>query len=443
MIVSYIVVFMYGAIAYWAYEKILKKTPPICFYLNGLNRYYRVCKNLQVTFDDIIGCDGIKQELLQYNKYADKMKCGKGFLFTGPNGNGKTFMAKAFANLVNSPFVEIDTRNEYNVSLPLVMEEVCLRYGQCVIFIDECETIVKSHTDTLLKDLDGIVGRYPLFLILATSGEVPKSLTRSGRIDKIIQFNQPTQTERILMFKKMGIKGAKRLASKTANFSFADIARVKREMDLMSEISKSPEGVVIDNILKQIKFGIHTNQIVLTDKLKERLIYHEIGHVLVAYLLGIEFNTITIQPCGNLLGHVELTPGAIEKGFQTKSDIITLICIYLASSVAETFYLGEYSTGCQSDFARIDEYLALLNNNSMLGYRTKLDDTARQLLKKLESWLFEIFKDYDHAVTILSAKLEIDGTLNQRQITELLGNLNIEFGSIPVEQLKACYLNLD
>ena len=83
---------------------------PFCFYLpGGLGRFYQIHKNITTKFDDIVGCDVIKDELRAHLQFFREKKLTKGWMFHGPSGTGKTMMARAIAGESQLPFIEIFT----------------------------------------------------------------------------------------------------------------------------------------------------------------------------------------------------------------------------------------------------------------------------------------------------------------------------------------------
>jgi SpoVK/Ycf46/Vps4 family AAA+-type ATPase len=188
----------------------LSMIEPFCFYLPyGIGRYYKVHKNITTKFSDVIGSEEIKDELKAHLKYFTLTKnISKGFLFQGVSGTGKTNMARAVAGESNLPFIEIFINDIKEVNIPVVFNAVIKKYSPCIIFIDECESIMNGFSDTFLRKFDGLESIDNVFLILATTGNVNPAMNRSGRIDKVINFELPTYNDRLEMFNKMGFEKA-------------------------------------------------------------------------------------------------------------------------------------------------------------------------------------------------------------------------------------------
>jgi cell division protease FtsH len=212
--------------------KYLSVIEPFCFYLpGGIGQYYKVHKEVVTKFNDVIGSDDIKKELNLHLKFFAEKKLTKGWLFEGPNGSGKTLMAKAIAGESNLPFIEIFTNDIKDSHIPTVLNSVIRKYSPCVIFIDECSKIINDYKDTFLRGLDGINSLDKIFLVLATDKPLPKAITRSGRIDKIIHFGLPSDNDRLEWIKKKQLTNPQSLTKKTVGFSFSDLDAIIREIE--------------------------------------------------------------------------------------------------------------------------------------------------------------------------------------------------------------------
>ena len=58
----------------------------------------------RLRFSDVVGYEEIKEDLKNRLRYFTEQNVGKGCLFQGPNGSGKTFLAKAIAGEAKVPF---------------------------------------------------------------------------------------------------------------------------------------------------------------------------------------------------------------------------------------------------------------------------------------------------------------------------------------------------
>ncbi len=362
----------------------LSDIEPYCYYFPGaLKKYYTVHKNITTKFSDIIGCDDIKKEL--FACIQNGVNYSKGCIFYGPSGTGKTMMARAIAGESSLPFIEVFTNDIQASYIPKVLEKIIHRHSPCIIFIDECSNIINTYSDTLLRKIDGLVesSMKNVFLILATDKQLPKNIYRSGRIDKYIQFSKPGYTDRLKMFESLKNKHPELniepdiMAKKTDGFTHSDISIIPREINLKSNIENNNfDNKIMENVFNDIRFGKFTQKATMTENQISRITYHEIGHTIISYAInnkntsnecamaqndkentvtivniGNKPNKITIDPCGNLLGHTSFN--SEDMVLLTKSDIINKIMMLLASNVFETYFCHEPSTSFSHDYGTI------------------------------------------------------------------------------------------
>ena len=422
--------FSCGAIFTGCYQY-LASIEPFCFYLpGGLGQYYKVHKNITTKFNDIIGSESIKEELQGHLKFFQEKKLTKGFLFYGPSGTGKTMMARAIAGESDLPFIEIFTSDLMNAHIPTVINAVMKKHSPCIIFIDECSNIIGKFNDTLLRKIDGITSIENVIMILATNKELDPAIHRSGRIDKVINFQLPTYNDRKDMFLKMGQnkEGASELAQRTANFSYADISVIPRETEFVKLAYQLKDGhETTTRVIDRLKFGRNTSQFELGQDLRIRLAYHEIGHLILAYLLkDVEKpHKITLVPEGKIGGHVAFNVSDVLS--KTRKDILKSIAVLLASSIFETHYLGEYSTLCEDDFKKIEDLINVLNKNQMLGYNflyscpKDRQKEVKDIIDNLNKFIKEIIEQHNAIIQKFHDKLLLSETLNEKEIKELLG----------------------
>ena len=417
--ISYIGIGVYFTFIY----NYLSMLEPFSFYLPyGIGRYYKVHKDIKTKFSDVVGSEEIKEELAAHLKYfASTNEISKGFLFQGVSGTGKTHMARAVAGESDLPFIEIFTNDLKEANIPVVLNTVIKKYSPCIIFIDECENIINNSLDTFLRKFDGIDSIDNVFLILATTGTLSTAMSRSGRIDKVINFELPTYNDRLEMFNRMGFDKASKLAQQTTGLTYADISIIPREIEFLGVA----QDIALPKVINRLRFGRHTSQFKPDEMLSKRLAYHEIGHLLMSYLLkGVSKpNKITILPEGKFGGSVSFNTKDLI--YKTRSEIFKEIVILLASSVFEKHYLEEYSTLCEDDFEKIDKLFRILDDNKMLGYNTSFEDRHDQradLLEKCEAFIKDCIFNYDNSVNNIYNELIIRETLNEKEIKEILGH---------------------
>merc|ERR1719378_1027642 len=112
-----------------------------------------------VTFDDVAGCEGSKQELTEVvdflkdpSKYtAVGAKIPKGVIMEGPPGTGKTLLARAVAGEAGVPFVSASASEFVEMFVGVGAARVRDLFGEakknapCIVFIDEIDAIGRQR----------------------------------------------------------------------------------------------------------------------------------------------------------------------------------------------------------------------------------------------------------------------------------------------------------
>ena len=168
-------------------------------------------EDIDVTFDDVRGCDEAKkelQEIVDFLMNPEKFshlggKLPKGCLLVGPPGTGKTLLARAIAGEANVPFFHASGSEFDEVLVGQGARRVrdlfraAKQRAPCVVFIDEIDTVGSKRTSSvlhpyanqtinqLLSEMDGFVSNEGVIVLGATnrSEELDKALLRPGRFD--------------------------------------------------------------------------------------------------------------------------------------------------------------------------------------------------------------------------------------------------------------------
>ncbi len=211
-----------------------------------------------INFSNVGGMDDIKEEIRikiihplnnpdLYKAFGKKT--GGGILLFGPPGCGKTFLAKATAGEINSKFISVGLddildmwigNSEKNLSAKF---ELARDNTPCVLFFDEIDALGSKRNDLkqsggrnlinqFLHELDGVDSQNDGILVLGATNSLwhmDSAFLRPGRFDRIIFVGPPDEAarEKVLELQLAGrpVKDIdyKKIASKTADFSGADI----------------------------------------------------------------------------------------------------------------------------------------------------------------------------------------------------------------------------
>jgi cell division protease FtsH len=347
----------------------------------------------KVTFADVAGCDESKEELqevVEFLKDPGKFsslgaRIPKGVLLLGPPGAGKTLLARACSGEAEVPFFSISGSDfvEMFVGVGAArvrdMFEQARKYNPCIVFIDEIDAVGRQRgaglggghdereqtLNQLLVEMDGFDEATGIILIAATNRPdiLDPALLRPGRFDRQIVVDRPDLKGREAIL-KVHVKKVKLaddvdlevIARRTPGFVGADIANLVNEAALLAArqnrktISMSEFEEAIDRVLA----GPERRSRLISEREKEIIAYHEVGHALVAKLLpGCDpVHKISIIPRGRAaLGYTLQLPEE-DRFLMSKKELLNRISVLLGGRVAEELHFEDITTGAQNDLER-------------------------------------------------------------------------------------------
>jgi cell division protease FtsH len=362
----------------------------------GRSRAKRLGENVpKVTFNDVAGVDEAKQELgevVEFLKNAKKFqalgaKIPKGVLLLGPPGCGKTLLARAVAGEAGVPFFHISGSDFVEMFVGVGASRVRDLFDTAkanrpsLVFIDEIDAVGRQRgaglggghdereqtLNQLLVEMDGFDPNAGVILIAATNRPdvLDPALLRPGRFDRRVTVDTPDQVGRLQILKVHAKDkplsddvNLEMLAKRTPGFSGADLANLVNEAALfaarydktridMSDFHESIERVIA---------GPQRKSRLLTDKDKETVAYHELGHAIVGHILpdADPVHKVSILPRGMALGYTLQLPDE-DRFLGRKSELLAQITCLLGGGVAEEIVFDEVGTGRQNDLERATE----------------------------------------------------------------------------------------
>lgn len=349
--------------------------------------------NPQVTFKDVAGLAGAKQEVEEIvsflknpSKYTELGgKIPKGALLVGPPGTGKTLLAKAVAGEANVPFFSLSGSDFVEMFVGVGASRVRDLFRQakekapCIVFIDEIDAVGRARgknanmnsnderentLNQLLTEMDGFGSNSGVIILAATNRAdiLDKALLRAGRFDRQIHVELPDLNERKEIFgvhlrpiKIDDSVDAELLARQTPGFSGADIANVCNEAALIAARNnkKFVQKEDFMNAVDRIVGGLEKRTTVMTETERKRIAIHEAGHTTISWKLehANPLVKVTIVPRGKALGAAWYLPE--ERPITTREEMLDEMCSTLGGRAAEELYSGQISNGASNDLERV------------------------------------------------------------------------------------------
>ncbi|MEY4215945.1 MAG: hypothetical protein RLZZ68_401 [Bacteroidota bacterium] len=451
---------------------------------------YEKGKSTNVTFKDVAGLEGAKEEIVEIveflknpKKYTDiGAKIPKGALLVGPPGTGKTLLAKAVAGEAKVPFFSLSGSDFVEMFVGVGASRVRDLFRQAkekspsIIFIDEIDAIGRARgknngfnsnderentLNQLLTEMDGFGTNSGVIILAATNRAdvLDSALLRAGRFDRQIYVDMPDLNERKEIF-QVHLKPLKLendvdiefLSKQTPGFSGADIANLCNEAALTAarkdkkKVGKQDFLDAVDRIVG----GLEKKNKIITKEEKKTIAFHEAGHATISWLL--EFASplvkVTIVPRGQSLGAAWYLPE--ERSITTTEQLLDQMCSALGGRAAEELMFGKISTGALSDLEKVTKQayamVSIYGLNKRLGNisyydsqgrdmftKPYSDDTAKIIDEEVSSL---IESQYQRALSILTEHREKLVELADKLLTdEVIFKENLEsiFGKRPWE----------
>lgn len=344
-------------------------------------------------FKDVAGQDEAKESLEEIvdflhnpKKYAEiGAVTPKGVLLVGPPGTGKTLLAKAVAGEADVPFFSISGSAFVEMFVGLGASKVRDLFKQanekspCIVFIDEIDAIGKRRDasgysgndereqtlNQLLNEMDGFDATSGVIILAATNRPeiLDPALTRPGRFDRQVRVELPDVKgrEAILEVHAKKIKLApgvelRNIARMTAGASGADLANIINEgaLKAVKENRKLVTEEDLEESVETVIAGQKKKNAVITQREKEIIAYHEVGHAIAAAAQKgtAPVTKITIIPrTSGALGYT-MQVEEEEKFLMSRDDLFQEIVTLAGGRSAEEIIFKIKTTGASNDIER-------------------------------------------------------------------------------------------
>jgi cell division protease FtsH len=360
-------------------------------------------KELKTTFADVAGVDEAKAELMEvvdflrnprkYQRLGGRIP--KGVLLVGSPGTGKTLLARAVAGEADVPFFFLSGSEFVEMFVGVGAARVRDLFEQakekapCIVFIDELDAIGKTRAgatgfvgghdereqtlNQILAEMDGFDSSKGVIIMAATNRPevLDPALLRAGRFDRQVVVDKPDVRgrEAILRVHARNVKLAPTvdlsvLAARTPGMAGADLANIVNEAALLAarKGKDAVEMADLEEAVDRVVGGLERKSRVLSEKERDIVAHHEIGHALVASSLpnADPVHKVTIIPRGvAALGATYQLP-LEDRYLLTRRELEDRIAVLLGGRAAEEVVYGEISTGAHNDLERATEMARLM-----------------------------------------------------------------------------------
>jgi cell division protease FtsH len=354
-------------------------------------------KEMKTTFADVAGVDEAKEELREIVDFLKNPKkyqrlggrIPKGVLLLGPPGCGKTLLARAVAGEANVPFFFMSGSEFVEMFVGLGAARVRELFQQAkekapaLVFLDEIDTIGKGRAgpmgssfgghdereqtlNQLLVEMDGFDSSKGVIIMAATNRPdvLDPALIRPGRFDRQVVVDPPDLRgrEEILRVHARGVAldptvDLRTIAARTPGFTGADLENVVNEAALLAA-RREKNAVTMDELEEAIDratAGLERKSRVVSDKQKERVAVHEMGHALVALKCPEidPLHRVTIIPRGAAALGITMTRPLEDRYVVTEPQLKDQMAFAMGGQAAEEIYFdGVISTGAQNDLEK-------------------------------------------------------------------------------------------
>jgi cell division protease FtsH len=221
--------------------------------------------------------------------------------------------------------------------------------------------------------MDGFDSSKGVIICAATNRPevLDQALLRPGRFDRQVVVDKPDVRgrEAILRLHARAVVLGPELAlgviaARTPGFAGADLANIVNEAALLAarKEKNSVEMADFEEAIDRVVAGLEKKSRVLSEKERDIVAHHEMGHALVASNVAHAdpVHKITIIPRGvAALGMTYQLPTE-DRFLLTRSEIEDRIAVLLGGRVAEELVYGEISTGAHNDLERATELARMM-----------------------------------------------------------------------------------
>lgn len=328
------------------------------------------------AFDRIIGYQTIKEELLQicdmihnreiYENLGAKLP--QGILLYGDPGLGKSLMAKSFITESGLPayIVRRDKGSDDFIGKITDTFEKAKKNAPAIVLLDDMDKFANEddrHIDAeeyvaVQAGIDEVKGCN--VFVFATVNEIrklPRSLIRSGRFDRKIEVNSPTDrdAEEIIKYylaeKKVSDNvNMDDLVKMVSYGSCAELETILNEATIGAAYARK-EKIEMDDLVKSVlrmQYDAPDNFTKKSSDALKEIALHEAGHLVVSEILTPgSVGLASLRTAGR-----DSTGGFIHRCMPVTRRAHHILISLAGKAAVELYYSGVCASGCQSDIRK-------------------------------------------------------------------------------------------
>ena len=356
-------------------------------------------------FEKVIGYEDVKMELericdllVNTQKYSMLgVTPPGGLLLHGEPGVGKTTMAKCFIQACGRKTFtcrKLKPDGEFVNEIKATFDEAATN-APSIVFLDDMDKFANDdryHRNSeefvaVQSCIDEVKGKD--VFVLATANDLdnlPDSLLRAGRFDKVIAVKNPTGKDAVEIIRYyLGRKNylaeidTEEVARILDGRSCAELETVVNEAGIYAGF-EGKEKITMDDIVRACMRIIYKAPETLSpaeDEFLEQTAYHEAGHAVVAEVLE-EGSVSLVSVCehGREIGGITAYYQP-DRYFHAKKYMENRVLAVLAGKAATEVKYGETDVGANSDLHRaFDIVTRFIDNYCSYGFESWEEDNS-------------------------------------------------------------------
>lgn len=429
----------------------------------GRGKHSRIRQRPTVRFSDVAGVEEAKAEVSEVVDFLRDPKkyrrlggtLPKGILLVGPPGTGKTMLAKAIAGEAEANFFSAHGSDFNEVFVGVGAKRVrnifreAARHKPAIIFIDEIDCLGKNrkfdsngeHQQTnnaLLAAMDGFEGSEGIVVVAATNRpeDLDDALLRPGRFDRKVQVAYPDMKGRRAILqtharnKPFADESALDvIAQTTPGMSGADLANLLNEAAILCAQQNGDKiGLAeLEASRDKVRYGKERKSMVLTQREREMIAYHEAGHALINLQKSLlpPLYKVSIVPRGSALGVTTLLPNE-DQNIHSRDLLLQELTLLMGGRAAEKTFYGVTTNGASGDLDMARKLARQMIHDWGMGEKLYYEPEQREaeqeinrLLENADNEALAIIQAQRENAAKLAQALLARETLTREEVIEL------------------------